>query len=194
MTGKTHMAAGITAGLILSAGQPLENRVLFVGASIIGSLVPDLDHPKSKLNQKILLVHNNFFRLIFYTLVGAVFIYFDNFTGNKILRYLGIMLIIVGLSSHRSITHSLLGLFLFLSIVYIGILKYGLYQILWGFAAGYFSHLILDFFTPAGIQLFFPVDKNISAPVTIKTNGVAEYLILCMLNVYSIYFLFQHMK
>ncbi|NMB27491.1 MAG: metal-dependent hydrolase, partial [Tissierellia bacterium] len=47
MTGKTHVAIGIAAGLTISFGQRVENQLILVLASALGSLIPDLDHPKA---------------------------------------------------------------------------------------------------------------------------------------------------
>lgn len=75
MTGKTHMAIGIVAGLTASADQPLENQLVLVMASVLGSLLPDLDHPKAKLNQKLLIFKNKFYRVLFYLSFAAGFTY-----------------------------------------------------------------------------------------------------------------------
>ncbi|MBU5440054.1 metal-dependent hydrolase [Tissierella sp. MSJ-40] len=194
MTGKTHMAIGTAIGLTLSVGQPIESQLLLIAAAAFGSLVPDLDHPKSKLNQKLLLINNDSYRILFYLSIGAVLIYLDSTLGNKIFRLLGITMIMTGISSHRTFTHSLLGLFLFSSIVCIGTLEYGLEEALIGFVVGYSLHLIMDFFTPKGIQIFFPLKKNISAPITIKTNGFAEKVVFIGSNFYSMFLIFQQIK
>ena len=47
MTGKTHMVVGATAAVALSGGVPLVSLPLAVICSVIGSLVPDIDHPNS---------------------------------------------------------------------------------------------------------------------------------------------------
>ena len=65
MTGKTHMAIGVAAGLTVSVQQPLQNQIMIVLASVLGSLIPDLDHPKSKLNQKLLLLKISFIEYYF---------------------------------------------------------------------------------------------------------------------------------
>mgnify|MGYP000895447631 CR=1 FL=1 len=194
MTGKTHMAIGVAAGLTLSIGQPIENQVLLMAASAIGSLIPDLDHPKSKLNQKILIINNNFIRALFYISIGIGLIYLGVATRNNVFRLLGTTMIMVGISSHRSFTHSLLGFILFASIVYLTSFKYGLSEVYKGFDIGYILHLVLDFFTPMGIQLFFPLDKHISSPITIKSNGLLEHIILIGSNVYSICLFLQGAK
>lgn len=191
MTGKTHMAVGISTGLALSTGKPLREQLILLTASAIGSLVPDLDHPKSKLNQKILVFKNRIFKVLSYIIIGVGFIYLGSALEDIVFKILGIALMLTGISSHRGFTHSLLGFFLFSSIVQIYSIRFDLNEIYIGFNIGYILHLVMDFFTPQGIQLFFPLTENISFPITIKTNGEGENLIFIGSSFYSIYFLVQ---
>ena len=191
MTGKTHMAVGISTGLALSTGKPLREQLILLTASAIGSLVPDLDHPKSKLNQKILVFKNRIFKVLSYIIIGVGFIYLGSALEDIVFKILGIALMLTGISSHRGFTHSLLGFFLFSSIVQVYSIRFDLNEIYIGFNIGYILHLVMDFFTPQGIQLFFPLAENISSPITIKTNGEGENLIFIGSSFYSIYFLVQ---
>ncbi|MCR2043174.1 metal-dependent hydrolase [Anaerosalibacter massiliensis] len=191
MTGKTHMAVGIATGLALSTGKPLREQLILLTASAIGSLVPDLDHPKSKLNQRILVFKNRIFKVLSYLIIGVGLIYLGSALEDIVFKILGIALMLTGISSHRGFTHSLLGFFLFSSIVQIYSIRFHLNEIYIGFNIGYILHLVMDFFTPQGIQLFFPLTESISSPITIKTNGEGENLIFIGSSFYSIYFLVQ---
>lgn len=194
LTGKTHVTLGVAAGLTLSVGYSVESQAILVLAAAIGALIPDLDHPRSKINQRVLLYKNKLFKLITYSLMGAGLIYIDSKfygSGSKILRLLGIALVLVGLSRHRGFTHSLLGLVLFSGIVYIGTIKYNLYTAFTGFVIGYVSHLVLDLVTVQGIELLYPYKKNFKIPLGIKTNGVVENLILSISSLYSAFILLQ---
>lgn len=185
------MAVGISTGLALSTGKPLREQLILLTASAIGSLVPDLDHPKSKLNQKILVFKNRIFKVLSYIIIGVGFIYLGSALEDIVFKILGIALMLTGISSHRGFTHSLLGFFLFSSIVQVYSIRFDLNEIYIGFNIGYILHLVMDFFTPQGIQLFFPLTENISSPITIKTNGEGENLIFIGSSFYSIYFLVQ---
>lgn len=194
MTGKTHVTAGIAVGLTLAAGNPIEKQAILILAAVVGALIPDMDHPRSKINQRILLFKNKLFKMITYSLMGGGLIYLDtilNDPGSRILRMLGLALILVGLSRHRGFTHSLLGLVLFSVIVYIGTLNYNLYVVFVGFVIGYVSHLVLDLVTVQGIELLYPYKKNIKIPLGIKTNGKVENLILSATSIYSALVLLQ---
>jgi membrane-bound metal-dependent hydrolase YbcI (DUF457 family) len=52
------------------------------------------------------------------------------------------------------------------------------------FFIGYSSHLILDSFTPEGVQFFYPSKKRISGKI--KTNGSKERLIFISSIVFGI--------
>lgn len=192
MTGKTHVAIGVVAGLTLSVGQSLENQLIIVFTSVLGSLAPDLDHPKAKLNQKLLFLKNEFFRTLFYLSIALGFIYLYFITKNNIFVLLGIMTFFIGISSHRGFTHSIVGFLVFSSIVRLIAERYNLLSIYNGFVIGYISHLIADFFTIKGIKLFYPIKRNISSPILIRTNGVIESLIFTILSSYSVFLLFKY--
>lgn len=59
MNYKTHVIGGITAGLILSntiANITIETKTILLAYSVVGSLIPDLDHPNSFLGKKLKVV------------------------------------------------------------------------------------------------------------------------------------------
>ena len=194
MTGKTHVAIGIAAGLTISFGQRVENQLILVLASALGSLIPDLDHPKAKLNQKLLLINNNFYRSLFYLSLGSIFMYL--YFANKIESFLllGIVSFLVAISNHRSFTHSIIGFLASASIVGMGTLKYGLSSAYSGFVIGYILHLVADFFTPKGIKLFYPLKTNIAFPITVRTSSKTEKIIFVFLGIYSVCLLIGYLK
>lgn len=188
MTGKTHVAIGIVAGLTISAEQPLENQLILVLASVLGSLVPDLDHPKAKLNRKLLFIKNKFYKTLFYLSLAAGFIYFYFQAENNVFGLLGLMTFFIGISSHRSFTHSIVGLLVASSIVKL----FAVPSIYAGFVIGYVLHLIADLFTIKGIKLFYPLKTNISSPVVINTNNGLEDIIFILLSLYSLFLVFNY--
>ena len=194
MTGKTHVAIGIAAALTVSFGQPIESQLILVLSSTIGSLAPELDHPKGKLNQKLLLINNNFYRALFYLSLGTVFMYMYFLKEIKPFLLVGIVSFLVGTSTHRSFTHSIVGFLASASIVRIATLDYGLSSVYTGFIIGYVLHLLADFFTPKGIQLFYPLKANVSSPITIKANSGIEKMIFMLLSIYSICLLLRYLK
>ncbi|MDR7855647.1 metal-dependent hydrolase [Tissierella sp.] len=194
MTGKTHMAIGIVAALTVSVGQPIENQLVLVAASVIGSLIPDLDHPKAKLNQKLLFIKNEIYRVLFYLSLAIGFIYLYFLTENNIFGLLGIVTLFIGLSSHRGFTHSIIGFLTVSYMVKLMTAKYNLSLVYSGFIIGYVLHLLADFFTIKGVRLFFPLKTNISSPIIIKPNSEFEDILFVLLTIYSIFLLYNFIK
>ncbi|TCU79155.1 inner membrane protein [Tissierella praeacuta] len=189
MTGKTHIAIGITAALAVSSNQPVENRLILVLVSAISSLIPDLDHPKGKLNQKILLINNNFYRILFYLSLGFISIYLYYLMEIKAFLYLGIISFLIGISSHRGFTHSIIGFLISLTIIKLCIGNFGVEYIYTGFTIGYVLHILADLFTIKGVKLFYPLKNNISFPIKIRTNSKIENIIFILLGIVSIFLL-----
>ncbi|MBU5255558.1 metal-dependent hydrolase [Tissierella praeacuta] len=189
MTGKTHIAIGITAALAVSSNQPVENRLILVLVSAISSLIPDLDHPKGKLNQKILLINNNFYRILFYLSLGFISIYLYYLMEIKAFLYLGIISFLIGISSHRGFTHSIIGFLISLTIIKLCMGNFGVEYIYTGFTIGYVLHILADLFTIKGVKLFYPLKNNISFPIKIRTNSKIENIIFILLGIVSIFLL-----
>ncbi|KGG81317.1 metal-dependent hydrolase [Caloranaerobacter azorensis] len=191
MKGKTHVMLGVAAGITAISDYSLEKGIIFISSTVLGSLMPDIDHPKSKLNQKLLFKKNRIFKFVFYIILSLGCIYFGISLNNKLLKILSITLAFTGLSHHRGFTHSLLGLLLFSMVVKILAIRYNLIGAYKGFVIGYISHLIADSFTKGGIELFYPCSIKIMFPFTIKSGGNEEELILKGLYFYLIYVLLK---
>lgn len=106
--------------------------------------------------------------------------------GSKIGRTLPFISRIVNiLFGHRSFTHSLLFMFI------VGSLLHTYEQnaaVTVGLLVGMMSHYILDMSTKKGIQLFFPLTIRVRFPLTTRTGGKVEELILAALSLISVYF------
>ncbi len=194
MTGKTHIAIGVATGLALGKGLPLEKQLIIVTAAVVGSLAPDLDHPNGALNQKLLKVNNNFFRLLMYGLCSVAFLYLYLYKNLDLFLPISIITLVVGVSGHRSFTHSIIGTlaFGFIAKAIGAELNEGL--IYEGFIAGYISHLVADFFTPKGIKLFFPAKVSIASPISLKSSSPLEDFIFLAFSVYSILMMMNFIK
>ncbi len=67
---KTHLTAGFLLGLFLMQAWKPENQVLFMLLILLGSALPDVDHPESKIGRKVkigamLFEHRGFFHSLF---------------------------------------------------------------------------------------------------------------------------------
>ena len=106
----------------------------------------------------------------------------SSFIGRKVRPLSWILQFTVG---HRGIFHSLLfGLitaYLLISLDRSGAL---------GFLIGYFSHLLLDSATPAGIMWLFPVSvRKVRGPV--KTGSFTEWMLFPAFGLLDVLFLLQ---
>lgn len=139
MNKTAHLTCGAFVGLasityLTSKGQidlGIDKASVLVIASMCGSLLPDLDTPTSAVGQKAKPVSK---------LVNILF-------------------------GHRGLLHTPLFTVAFVLCLYLlqtklQINHYFALVGLGGIALGYVSHLILDFLTPQGIMLFFPISTK----------------------------------
>jgi inner membrane protein len=163
MTGRTHDLAAITAVTAYLATQPLFTLSLGTAAVAVianqfGAMTPDIDHHTSLLWDRIP--------------AGSII--------GKIIRPL--------LGSHRMLSHSLIGLFLFsLGIKFLlgyarTFLLVDLSVVGWAFVLGYFSHLIMDSLTKDGVPWLFPLPVRFGFPpfefLRFTTDKLGEKIII----------------
>ncbi|GAE95475.1 hypothetical protein JCM21714_4721 [Gracilibacillus boraciitolerans JCM 21714] len=106
--------------------------------------------------------------------------------GSKIGRKFPLLSNIINkIFGHRTFTHSLLFL-----IVMGGILSMitSNSTLIAGLIIGMSSHLLLDAATKRGIKLLYPVNLTVRFPVTIKTGGTIESIVLLLLALITIYY------
>lgn len=89
------------------------------------------------------------------------------------------------LFGHRSFTHSLLFLVL-MSILMNSFVTNE--SVTAGILVGMVSHLVLDMATRNGIKLLFPLKIRVRFPLTTRTGGTVESLVLAALSLLSVYF------
>mgnify|MGYP001093810091 CR=1 FL=1 len=182
MNCKGHIVIGMAAAVALFPVIDIPIRMSTLALAAIGSLIPDLDHPSSVLNQKILPINNKKTKKLVYGLIGSFVVVLNYIHYQMVALYiLGIIIFLIGRSKHRGFTHSALGLFLFMLTIKLLTNDYGFIYEGWSFITGYFSHLFIDFFTEAGIAIFYPIESDhYGAPFRFKTGSVAEKII-CVL-------------
>ncbi|GAA0716607.1 metal-dependent hydrolase [Clostridium malenominatum] len=174
MKGKTHAGIGVVAVLALY-NKPLAMSDLWgLGIVVVASLLPDIDHPKSAINKYILPFKNKLTKVTIYICLGLILMWYSYlYRGEAFLNGIGIILILIGISTHRNgLTHSLVGMITFSFITaYIGNI-YHVNNVIYYFMIGYGLHLFCDMGTNRGVPLFYPFKKkNIKLPFTFKTNS-----------------------
>lgn len=140
MTGKAHRVGGMVAGIVTSTllfSGPFEEKALIISVpliimSVVGSLLPDLDHPSSTLGRK--------FKFISYPL-SSVF-------GHRGFIHSPFFCLLIGLLMqffYDKVPVEYQHIYLGMSL---------------GVFVGYLSHLALDFLTVSGIPLLSPISKK----------------------------------
>lgn len=139
---RTHKLIGSTATILLLSPTP-QYLIPFLIASNIGSISPDFDH-ETVIKKYIMFIPLYFILLIY----PFKLITISNITLLSILLYF-LVLIIFSYSNHRTLSHSIIGLFLFISSTFL--LSR---ELILPLVIGYVFHLFADSFTKTGIKLF----------------------------------------
>jgi len=112
------------------------------------------------------------------SIVAISIILFSNYYGHYSLAFIGVILILLLLSKHRGLSHSIIFLIGSTFVVRKISLFYGRIDYSIIFAVSMTSHLLGDMLTKSGIGLFVPFNnKRIKFPYTIKTGGKIEKFI-----------------
>jgi len=174
----SHQVMGFTWGIVAitishSFGlvpDLLFANILFFVSVMIGSLLPDIDTPKSKLGGPF----DQWGFIVILTLVAAEVV------TPGVSRAIQFSLMILSpmlfvFSGHRKFTHSLSFLLLM-----------GIFYLI-GFLAGIASHLFGDYLTKRGIPLLYPFSKKyFRFFVTFRTGSTVEQTITAALIVLNI--------
>ncbi len=182
MTGKTHRIGGIVAGVAfikLSGQDNLDIVASVITGSVLGSLLPDIDHPKSTISRKLWFV--SWPLVILRAAIRQTASTLPKSEEKKI----------DGIIGHRGITHSLLAC-ISIGCAFLGLgfimrdslgTHYETYtSLILSLLLGMISHLFLDFFSN-GIPLFCPVTNKRFGFKWIKTGSIAEYFVGILLTV-----------
>lgn len=174
MKGKTHAGIGMIALICLADKLPGKFDYLGLVLVLVGSLLPDIDHPKSLINRYLLPFDNKLTKVFVYFCAGVIILWYDYLHGGSyILKALAVAVMLIAISAHRDgLTHSAAGMLMFSLIVgYIGI-SYGIPHLVYYFMIGYGTHLVCDMMTSKGIPLLYPFSKKkVKFPITFKTNS-----------------------
>ena len=181
MTGKTHLACGVCTAVLILRPDTFAACTAVSLLSAVGAAIPDID------------IENSTFNKYMFPAITAVFIVLiADFCVPFIKALLPIWLLdswyyiigfmalcIIGMiSPHRTFTHSLTAGALFTSILYKGLEAAGLAgdAVLpaVSFAAGYISHIMLDFMNYKKMRILFPFGPKTSMKLC-RTAGKIDY-------------------
>jgi inner membrane protein len=182
MTGKTHMAVGV--GTALTLLQTKDIKVIIGGTvlALIGSIIVDIDTEKSNGSK---LVREIFATLAIVILLGVFLKIKYNvntlgyITSNKSIMQMSpalllllVMVVLGKLSTHRTFTHSLIGIVAFTLPIYM--LVGSLY--IW-FLIGYIVHIIADLLNKKNVRLFYPIKGGVSLGLC-SADGIVDKILL----------------
>ena len=171
MMGKTHIAVGLAASMVLTLPKTKTEFIAAVIGGAIGGVLSDIDvkiDRSNKFAQKASM--DALYGEICAIAIALAAIAADAMRGFSLInRVLAewqtaavgavafIVLTVIGeLSNHRDRTHSILALVLFtIAVAFIDI------PIGVAFFAGYLSHLLIDLFNKSPERLFYPLKKGI---------------------------------
>lgn len=137
MLGKTHKVGGVCAGVLTTSlllqttqfsQEALISAPLLIVSATVGSLIPDIDHPNSKLGRRF----------------KPISILINKAVGHRGFTHTLLALLLLAF-----------GLFMLNMYLPVHIQPYG-WAVVIGTVVGYASHLFLDALTPSGIPLFAP--------------------------------------
>ncbi|PJI07839.1 MULTISPECIES: metal-dependent hydrolase [Clostridium] len=194
MNGKTHAGIAAAVGVALADKIPGGFTAVGLGVIITASLLPDIDHPKGILNQYILPIKNKLIKTFVYGSFGALIIFGNYYKFHMFILYIvGILLLMIAVSSHRTgLMHSAAGMIIFTIVVGYAANNYNMHSIIYYFMIGYGLHLLCDMSTSRGIPLLYPFKKKnykFSYNFRVgsaKGNFIEDFLIIVSL-IYIIY-------
>lgn len=89
---------------------------------------------------------------------------------------------------HRTFTHSLLFIgLIFGGLVFIQAPIHYMLAIIFGVS----SHVILDMLTPRGVQLWYPISKQVRLPIHFKTGGLVDLSMATAFVLTTVYVVMQ---
>lgn len=170
MTYKTHINFGLFLLMILVMNFCICNNIFIaIGVTVIGAILPDIDHNMSYISKRKILILIILFVILKLNLIQIILII--------------IWCIISRKTGHRKLSHSLLSVIFFLILLYNS--KYCLY-----FIIGFISHLILDILSN-GISLLYPMSNKRLGISLIKTNSVKEKILMYILIIINLILLIE---
>ena len=183
MEKKTHVMCANLVSLYIMKPSNIPELLITCGVASLGGLVPDVDLKDSTSDKLFDRLMTSLITIVAMSFFIKYFFDFDLYCKVKeydFLSYLiSICLFIViayfgSKSSHRSFTHSVIGL-----LIYTGILFYGFgFNVFVPYFVSHLSHIILDLFNRKGIALFYPSKFRICFDLCDSNGRVNKFLFI----------------
>jgi len=146
----THIAFGAASALLAAEwlNVPKAQTVLMLGGGVLGSMLPDIDHPGSAFGRRVPFLS-----------IPLSAIFGHRGITHSLIAVVG-MSALVWYSLHHLDWHP----------------GYSVPFVV-GIAVGYLSHLAGDWMTNSGVPLLWPSKRRFVAPLRIFTGDTVEYLL-----------------
>lgn len=191
MEKKTHIACANLASLYIIRPTSIIGLLTTVGVATLGGLLPDVDLKDSTSDK---LFDRLMASLITIIVMGVFVKYFFNINiytkireYNNIFNYIVSICLFIILSymgsktSHRSFTHSILGLF-----IYTMVLSYSFSSKIYiTYFISHLSHIIIDLLNMKGICLFYPLKFRFSLKLC-ESDGSINKLLFVLSSIFNI--------
>lgn len=183
MTATTHRLGGIALGFMAASLVDAESieTALMIGGAVVGSLLPDIDNPKSCISHKLRIIS------IVITIGQSIIRGISHLLPRKYGNY------VRSLIGHRGLTHSFVPIVaISVAAVVISLGSYGcryqeyIFYIAIGLNVGIFSHILLDIFS-GGAPIRMPFTTKRTCLAEIKTGGKVECLFRLVLTITFLY-------
>lgn len=193
MEKKTHIVCANLVSLYLMKPDSISSLIFTSAFATLGGLVPDVDLKDSTSDKLFDRLMTSLITVVVMSFLIKYFFDINLYCKIKervdIFNYLiSICLFIVvayfgSKSSHRSFTHSILGLF-----IYSGILFYGFGFGVIPYFVSHLSHIILDLFNKKGVALFYPSKFRLCFELC-DSNGKANKFLFCLFSILIVVYL-----
>ena len=183
MEKKTHVMCSNFISLCLMRPNSISDLLITCGVATIGGLLPDVDLKDSTSDKLFDRLMTSLVTIVLMSVFIKYFFDIDLYCKIKECSYINylvsvclfiVMAYLGSKSSHRSFTHSILGLF-----VYSAILSYGFgMNIVFPYFVSHLSHIVLDLFNMKGVALFYPSKYRLCFGICDSNGKVNKFLFI----------------
>lgn len=167
MEGRAHVTVGITCALAILQPNTVPGFLCAAIGGAAGGFICDLDNAPKRASLDYRYEPDAWQLVIFLLIFLAAVLGLDYYSGNGMVDFVLmnwawplwagfaalIILITVGIRTpHRTFMHSIIA-----GILFSGSLYFCCRPLMYGFAIGFMSHLVLDIFNKEGSQYFWPI-------------------------------------
>ena len=182
MEKKTHVMCANLVSLCLMRPDNILDLVITCGVSTLGGLVPDVDLKESTSDKLFDRLMTSLITIVIMSFVIKYLFDIDLYCKIKEFSYFFSYLISICLfivvaffgskSSHRSFTHSILGLFIYSLILFYGFDC----NVVFPYFVSHLSHIVLDLFNKKGVALFYPSKYRLCFGICDSNGKVNKFL------------------